>query len=175
MEAVHQLLIMSPNIFLFFYVLLYLMTNDTVWIMLLLLGVVLSLVNKFVLKNIFRQARPSMKSKYGCHGYSYGKDDNSFGMPSGHAISISLFLVAMIHALRDNIFEKSILIAFCVIAVLHRVYLGCHTILQVIAGSLVGISAYYLAMNAFYSTRRPSDVGGHNEQALEDFTQIDSF
>lgn len=146
MELANQLLIMLPVTFMLFYGLLYLLTSDSKWIMLIVLVLVLSFVNELVLKKIVRQERPSMRGgKYGCGVYSYIKESTSLGMPSGHAISVSLFLMAMITELgNDKVLEKAILIAFCAIAILHRVYLGCHTILQVVVGSIIGISSYHL-------------------------------
>lgn len=146
MELVNQLLIMLPITVLLFYGLLYLLTNDSKWIVLILLSLVLGLVNEHVFKKIIGQERPSMRGgKYGCHTYSYAKNNDSLGMPSGHAVLLSLFLVAMIDELKsDQVMEKAIVIALCTIAILHRVHLGCHTSSQIVVGSIIGISSYHL-------------------------------
>lgn len=146
MELVNQVFIMLPIIIMLWYTLLYLYTSDNIWIILILLTLISSAINEQVLKNIIKQARPSVRGgKYGCHTYSYGKSNQSYGMPSGHAASIAIFCIAMIDQMgSEKVGEKIILSILCILGVLHRVYIGCHTILQVICGSIFGVFMYVL-------------------------------
>lgn len=69
----------------------------------------------------------------------------SYGMPSGH--SVIAFTIAMFWSLyimdRQSGNKKWLSVVLlnicCVIMALSRVYLGCHTIQQVIVGSLLGL------------------------------------
>lgn len=76
---------------------------------------------------------------------------NTYGMPSGHSVEamlISIFLIMYIkkHHVESN--KRSLLIALVfslgASVCISRVYLGCHTILQIILGGAIGsIIGYY--------------------------------
>lgn len=72
------------------------------------------------------------------------KTKRTFGMPSGHAQSIAFAaMFATLYLLQANDFSnKGIYIAviwlFALYVMWSRVYIGCHTTLQVIVGALIG-------------------------------------
>ena len=131
-----------------------------------LVGVVLvsDSANEFVTKpmvyNILSQlgmlhvaARP--KGAKNCGSFldetNIHKTSKSYGMPSGHSLSsmiISFFLIGYIIDHHDKTLQRDVLIVFvCLMGVsicVSRVYLQCHTVLQVIIGGILGsIIGYY--------------------------------
>ena len=78
-----------------------------------------------------------------CKFYSDDSVSKSYGMPSGHAQSISFFVM---HELmnNDDINYKIILTLVSIYMIYSRVKLGCHTIQQVIIGSLFGVCFYFI-------------------------------
>ena len=79
-----------------------------------------------------------------CGLYKDNKPSDSFGMPSGHALFCGFSFVYWYYYLCENSQSKYkkiiIFILFiinCLLA-LSRVYLGCHTIEQVIVGFIIG-------------------------------------
>ena len=131
-----------------------------------LVGVVLvsDSVNSFVTKpmvyNILSQvgmlhvaARP--KGAKNCGSFldetNIHKTSKSYGMPSGHSLSamiISLYLICYIIDHHDKTLQRDILILFiCLMGMsicVSRVYLQCHTVLQIIIGGILGsIIGYY--------------------------------
>ena len=116
----------------------------------------LKVITKFIYENIFktkslpilgRGIRPDGAKYCG----SFISEDNlsgvsrSYGMPSGH--SVIAFTIAMFWSLYlmdsqsvNNKWVSVVLLNICcVIMALSRVYLGCHTIQQVIVGGLIGL------------------------------------
>lgn len=77
-----------------------------------------------------------------CGLYKDNKPSSSFGMPSGHALFCGFSFVYWYYYLNKDSKYKKILIFIwfiisCLLA-LSRVYLGCHTIEQVIVGFIIG-------------------------------------
>ena len=76
---------------------------------------------------------------------------NSYGMPSGHSLesmTISVFLIMYIHKHHTAGLRKYALIIIILLiglgVCISRVTLGCHTILQIIIGGLLGsVIGYY--------------------------------
>ena len=79
-----------------------------------------------------------------CGLYKDNKLSNSFGMPSGHALFCGFSFVYWYYYLDKNIDSKYkniiifIWLAISCLLALSRVYLGCHTIQQVIIGFIIG-------------------------------------
>ena len=78
----------------------------------------------------------------------------SFGMPSGHSQSVwfmfGFFLLYLLKSKSKNEKQKSkifdiglklsLLFLFCMFISFSRVYVGCHTVQQVIVGGIIGLS-----------------------------------
>jgi len=78
-----------------------------------------------------------------CKIISDGSLSKSYGMPSGHAQSISFFLSNELNNSKD-IKYKIILTIVSFYMIYSRVKLGCHTIQQVVVGSIIGVISYYI-------------------------------
>ena len=90
MEQLHQTLISLPTTVLICYAVLRVYTNDAHWSAMAACVLFASALNELVLKPTFRQARPSARGgKFGCKSYAYGARRATYGMPSGHAITIA--------------------------------------------------------------------------------------
>ncbi|KAJ6242175.1 dolichyldiphosphatase 1 [Anaeramoeba flamelloides] len=99
-------------------------------------GVLIAIWNEAILKNIIRQPRPE------------GACRSSYGMPSGHSVFAIFFLVWAILEIIFGTRKKwrpgtkvAVIFVFLINTVLipySRVYLGYHTVAQVIVGSICG-------------------------------------
>ena len=81
----------------------------------------------------------------------------SYGMPSGHSIMASLTLTFWVLYFLDNIKNVKkrnhsifLLGLICSSVIISRVYLKCHTIQQVIIGSLIGAIFGYIGYKYIY-------------------------
>jgi membrane-associated phospholipid phosphatase len=119
-------------------------------------GFFLNILLNTILKGIFKQPRPSVdpelfklaiksENKF---KFSNGFPYNICGMPSGHSQSIFYSTIFVYLSLKN----KKILIYYLLFSLLvlyHRLYFNYHTVLQVLAGSFVGILfaffMYYMA------------------------------
>jgi membrane-associated phospholipid phosphatase len=124
----------------------YLLWNKGTLLYYYISGVFLDAILNLVLKGIIKEPRPSedpklfnvalkhsIRFKF-INGYPY----DVFGMPSGHAESVFFSTVFIYLALKDI----KITILYLIISLLtmyQRVLFNSHTVLQVLAGSLVGI------------------------------------
>ena len=70
-------------------------------------------------------------------------DNKSYGMPSGHAQAISFFLVHELLS-NKNKYYKLILTIVSIYMIYSRVKVKCHTVQQVLIGSLIGAFFVYL-------------------------------
>jgi len=85
----------------------------------------------------YNNVRP--QGAYDCNSWcSDGKQGGQPGMPSGHAASVSFF-TAYYFDKTDNAWIQLVLIMFAVVVISSRYIKQCHTIEQLIAGSLLGI------------------------------------
>lgn len=111
------------------------------------------LFNRF-LKNILSQIfqnetwalRPNPNSP--CNNFMQPMPNNTFGFPSGHSQNVGVFCSLLICYLLnccDNSIEKSIcLLIFSIYVGWSRMELGCHNLVQVSTGIIIG---YYLGIN----------------------------
>ena len=97
------------------------------------LGLILSTVINEVLKAIIKQQRPLLSHRKG------------YGMPSDHAQFMFFLLVVARNMLKDKRFRPGfasfgsfVLFIASVLVMISRVYLGVHTLLQVLIGALIG-------------------------------------
>tara|TARA_B100000780_G_C21095667_1_gene441871 strand:- start:8 stop:490 length:483 start_codon:yes stop_codon:yes gene_type:complete len=77
-----------------------------------------------------------------CKIFSDGTISKSYGMPSGHAQSIAFFLTSELNN-NSNYLYKVCLTIISIFMIYSRVNLGCHTIQQVLVGSIIGIMFFY--------------------------------
>ena len=124
----------------------YLLWNKSNLLYYYISGVFLDAILNLVLKGLIKEPRPSedpklfnvalkhsIRFKF-INGYPY----DVFGMPSGHAESVFFSTVFIYLALKDI----KISILYLIISLLtmyQRVLFNSHTVLQVLAGALVGI------------------------------------
>jgi len=147
-------------------IILFIFTRSDIYLVLSILITLGEFINKILKHGVFK---PIMKDKYfpilgfgtrpkNSKNSSQFGDINkppykgSYGMPSGHSqttVTFAVFLILTIinnHSDLSRPLQNSILIAtlFFTISVLwSRIYLKCHTIQQVILGSLFGIIIGY--------------------------------
>ena len=139
-----------------------------------IVGIFSDSILNLILKGTLQQPRPSEDIKQFNLALSHGKrflfkdgiPHDIFGMPSGHSQS-SLFSTVYIYMClkKTNILYVYLLISF--ITVMQRVYFNYHTVLQVIAGAIVGggfgYFVYYLAKEK---------IKGHITEKKDDFGPI---
>lgn len=64
----------------------------------------------------------------------------SMGMPSGHSISMGFFAAFMIMSLgKKNVISDIFVVFLALLVMTQRWWVGCHTILQVITGGVIGV------------------------------------
>lgn len=146
----------SGPIVLFFYSLLLLWDKNTMFYY-YVYGFFLNAILNFILKGLIQEPRPfedpklfnialkhSIRFKF-TNGYPY----DIFGMPSGHTQSIFFSIIFIYLAFKD---KKTILIVYLFIGLItmyQRVLFKQHTVLQVVAGAMVGVLfggfIYYMA------------------------------
>ena len=80
----------------------------------------------------------------------------SFGMPSGHGLSAMLFCTFWSLYIIDNYpnnFRRHLSIIIlnfiCFLVLISRLYLGCHTIQQVLVGSILGLIFGYISYKLY--------------------------
>ena len=135
---------------------MYLLWNKNNLFFYYIVGLFTSSILNILLKIIIKQPRPYYDTKtfnlalqHGKHFFfKDGMPYDIFGMPSGHLQSVIFSTIYIYLSLRNKkIFYIYLLISLIVL--FQRVSFNHHTILQVIAGSLVGASfgyfVYYLA------------------------------
>jgi len=125
---------------------LYLLWNKSNLLYYYICGIFLDAILNLVLKGLIKEPRPSEDPKLFnlalkhsarfkfINGYPY----DVFGMPSGHSESVFFSTIFIYLALKDI----KITILYLIISLLtmyHRVLTNNHTVLQVLAGALVGI------------------------------------
>lgn len=137
-------------------------TQDTFWILLAIYTFIFANIFNHVLKKISESLFPTFKPfarpnppKGGC-GYFDVVDYSGWGMPSGHAQTSWFFSTGVIMYLGDKLkngeisqwqynLGVGIMIILAAWVSWSRIMIGCHNILQVIVGTVIGIlSAYFL-------------------------------
>ena len=96
-------------------------------------GVFICILINQILKNIFRQQRPNTEKH--CI--------DKYGMPSGH--SQLAFFCFFYFANKNNFLETLIMLLLSIYISYTRVILQCHTVNQVLVGSVIGsfLGIYY--------------------------------
>ena len=90
------------------------------------------------------------------------KPSDTYGMPSGHSVEamvITIFLINYVFDKHEKSWKRDLLIVLLLLVGLSicvsRVTLGCHTILQVIIGSLIGALTGYYSYKLWTNTIEP--------------------
>jgi membrane-associated phospholipid phosphatase len=160
-------------IILFFLSMFFLWNRDNLFFY-YIVGIFSNSILNLILKGLIQQPRPSEDIKQFNLALTHGKrflfkdgiPHDIFGMPSGHSQS-SLFSTVFVYlSLRNNKLLYIYLI-ISLITITQRVVYDYHTILQVIAGSLVGGSFGYFV---YYLAREK--IKGHITEKLDDYGPI---
>ena len=143
-QFIHNFGKTGPTV-LFFYSLLLLWNKNTLFYY-YLYGFFLNVILNFILKGLIKEPRPnedpklfnialkhSIRFKF-INGYPY----DIFGMPSGHAQSAFFSTIFIYLALKD-IKISVIYLIISLLTMYQRVLFKDHTVLQILAGSIVGI------------------------------------
>ncbi len=113
----------------------------------------LSIIINLIIKGIIQEPRPSIDKKtfnsliknkekyYQKNGLPF----NIFGMPSGHAQGV-FYSTVFIYLVFNNIKLTLFYLFISLLTLFQRVFYNHHTVLQVIVGSLVGLSLGILAI-----------------------------
>lgn len=114
-----------------------------------------------ILKIIYRNPRPFFENK------DIRKEcDGGFGNPSGHAMlsscSYLCFLQLMIEEFNLNFILKIILFILVILIVIligiSRIFLGVHSINQIIYGYAIGFVCYFIVFHVFYLQRKSAKL-----------------
>ena len=160
-------------IILFFLSMFFLWNRDNLFFY-YIVGIFSNSILNLILKGLIQQPRPSEDIKQFNLALTHGKrflfkdgiPHDIFGMPSGHAQS-SLFSTVFVYLSLKNNKLLYIYLIISFITITQRVVYDYHTILQVIAGSLVGGSFGYFV---YYLAREK--IKGHITEKLDDYGPI---
>ena len=153
-----------PLMFSIIAVIIGLVFNLNVLLFLISLILISSLFNKFISKNVLFKLFETLNLKHvvlrpeGCKNssnfvneFSPDKLSTTYGMPSGHSVEsmlISVFLVMYMLKNHEKSLKRHILIMLVLVigisVCVSRVVLGCHTVLQIVIGGIIGsVLGYY--------------------------------
>jgi membrane-associated phospholipid phosphatase len=153
----------------FFFLSIFLLRNKSNYCFYYIIGIFVNCLLNVVLKQIFRQPRPSEDpEKFKLliqNSVTYKVSHDVFGMPSGHA-QFAFFSTAFIYF---TLLDNYVLLFYLFISLLtlcQRVIYKYHTIFQVIVGSLIGgIFGYFVFQlsteNLKGDIREKMDEDGH--------------
>jgi membrane-associated phospholipid phosphatase len=124
---------------------IYLLWNKQNLLFYYLIGFFINVILNVVLKGFFKQPRPSDDPKLFKISLKTGNESifkdkipfNIYGMPSGHAQTTFYNTIFIWFALKN----KNVFILYCLFSlfvIYQRIYFSYHTVIQVIAGSLIG-------------------------------------
>jgi len=107
-----------------------------------------------VLKLIIREPRPSNYIFF--HNYELYKNEEMFGMPSGHA-QVVFFSTIYLFLVKSNVYVLIISLFVCALTLYQRFKYRRHTVSQLFYGSITGSLfagvAYYLANRSIHFTK----------------------
>ena len=142
----------GPNLLLVFSILLLWAKNYRSYLSYYLIGYILNILLNYLLKGLIQQPRPTEDKKLIemalTNGKRFGYD--LYGMPSGHSQGV-FYSTAFIHLVVQNPQITLFFFLLSLNTMIQRVNYKNHTILQVIAGALVGIGFAYLV---YYYAKR---------------------
>lgn len=115
------------------------------------IGIFLSIILNLVLKGLFKMPRPSEDIKTFNLALKNGKrfifkngvPHDMFGMPSGHSQSVMFSTIFVFLSLK-NYKILYLYLFISIITMCQRIYYNHHTLIQVIAGDMVGLFFGYL-------------------------------
>jgi membrane-associated phospholipid phosphatase len=162
----------GPVILFFFSI--YLLWNHDNLFFYYVVGIFLNSILNLVLKGLLQQPRPSEDiTKFNLalsNGkrflFKYGIPYDIFGMPSGHSQSL-LFSTVFIYL---SIKKNNILYIYLIVSLLtmiQRVIYNYHTILQVFAGAIVGVTFGYFVLNL-----AKEKIKGHITEKHDDYGPV---
>jgi len=127
---------------------IYLMRHRFFWLYIYLFFVVINTYINKALKILIKEPRPSNWKTF--IEFEKLKDEEQYGMPSGHAqsISFSIFFYYLLFGITPYIY---VMLSILLLALFQRWYNRNHTILQLIIGLVVGglfaYIVYYISNN----------------------------
>lgn len=131
---------------------IYLLWNKSNLLVYYLFGACLNFMLNFVLKGIFKEPRPledpklfNIALKNGVRfKFANGVPYDIFGMPSNHAQE-AFYSTIFIHLALNNVYVTLLYLIISLITMYQRVDRKSHSVIQVIAGAMVGSSfAYFI-------------------------------
>lgn len=132
--------------FILFFTSLWILRKKYIYFFTYISGFLLSIIINYFLKIIIKQPRPSENKDLFNILITNGKsiDFEKYGMPSGHAQSV-FYSTIYIYLITNDIKICMFYLLISLITVFQRIIAKRHTILQVIAGSVIGVFlAYFL-------------------------------
>jgi len=154
---VKNMLVNGPNFFLFSAFVLAFVMNQRIGYTYIVASIISHIINH-VLKILIKQKRPGGAKD--CHDYvTCNVEADGYGMPSGHAQSMALTLSFWLLYIWNNKQIKSkgvriigslFIIVSCVSVIYSRILFGCHSILQTITGTIIGLLLGILFFKASY-------------------------
>jgi len=131
---------------------IYLLWNKHVLYTFYNIGFLINIIINLILKEIIKQPRPSDNLKHfelvvknrQRFLFKDGTYYDIFGMPSGHAQSTFFSSSFIYFSLQHNLKILLLFLSFTFITLYQRVYFSYHTLIQIIAGGIVGTCIGYL-------------------------------
>ena len=133
-------------------------------ISLILFGSVSNQLEKFIMQTLAGDyklfQRPNVPS-YGCGDFDVQLSDKTFGFPSGHAQAVGFALVFWYLYIKDRKgyyttnstqISLALMVLIAILICWSRINNGCHNIIQVITGLLIGMLLGKLAYDIFKNT-----------------------
>ena len=154
---IKNILVNGPNFFLFSAIIMAFVMNQKI-AYIYIGAVVISHIINHVLKILIKQKRPNGAKD--CHDYvTCNIEADSYGMPSGHAQSMGLTFSFWLLYIWNNkqiknkgvkIIGSIFIIISCVSVIYSRILFGCHSVLQTITGTIIGLLLGILFFKATY-------------------------
>lgn len=149
----------------------FLLWNKKILLNYYVLGYFSNIVFNMILKGIFKEPRPFENPKLFQLALKKRMEDgnmslidmNIFGMPSGHAQMV-FYSTMYIHFALKNFYITTCYFIISFITMYQRVNTNMHTILQVIAGAIVGI---FFSYGVFYFSQK--NISGNIRSKKDDY------
>jgi len=143
---IKNMLVNGPNFFLFSGFVLAFVMNQKIGYTYIGASIISHIIN-YGLKVLIKQKRPDGAKD--CHDYvTCDVKANGYGMPSGHAQSMALTLSFWLLYIWNNkqiknkrvkIIGSIFITVSCVSVIYSRILFGCHSTLQTITGTIIGL------------------------------------
>lgn len=132
-------------------IVIYLIYPQTTDLVFFLVGIILNSISNRILKPLFRSLRPKNPVKF-LHSeefpkkIDYTKNNNYYGMPSGHSQNVAYSLTYLYLTIPESPMIKLFSIIIGLLTIFERWWFRNHTILQLIVGVFIGGLFAYLTV-----------------------------